>query len=661
MRSEKQPRKDRAPARNSLPARPAAGRRNWIAGAIVVVLIGAGIALWFRPLAGPAGSTADGAAEAPVSEVTSPFQNVSPNVKYVGDGACAGCHEAITVAYRKHPMGRSLAPIATATEIEKLAGDVHNPFDAQGMTYRVERQGDRLIHSESVAGRIENRAPVAFAIGSGRRGRSYLFDRDGFLFQSPISWFPLKGVWDLSPGYDEFNHHFSRPVVPGCLYCHCNQTQPDGHAANRYVSPVFRGHAIGCERCHGPGELHVREQNEGETRVGVDHSIVNPRHLEPALRESVCQQCHLQGESRVVARGKSEFDYRPGLPLNRFVADFVRPASQRSENKFVGTVEQMIASRCYQATTGSEKLGCISCHDPHSVPQPEQRVQFYRDRCLQCHASRGCSVPPAERHKQSAQDSCIDCHMPRRPGSVVHTAITDHAIPRRPAAKAAKTASEPGDWPTDPLHALEPFPPDALPLPRSERDRNLGMALVDIARKKKSGASGRSFAETASTLLSAATTKDPQDTAAWEAQSWALLLAGRTDDAVTAANIALRNDENRETALFLAAIVAAQQKRSDDLRQLATRLIRVNPWMWQYHQMLAEANAQSGNWAQAVDSCRDTIRLEPANVPARQLLIQSYLRLGEKGRARSELDVCLLLLPAAEREPFRRAIEPQLR
>ena len=35
----------------------------------------------------------------------------------------------------------------------------------------------------------------------------------------------------------------------------------------------FRGHGIGCERCHGPGELHVAARGE------EDGTIVNPGRL----------------------------------------------------------------------------------------------------------------------------------------------------------------------------------------------------------------------------------------------------------------------------------------------------------------------------------------------------------------------------------------------
>ena len=50
-------------------------------------------------------------------------------------------------------------------------------------------------------------------LGSGRQGASYLIDRDGFLFQSPISWYAQQRRWDLSPGYQKTNAHFDRVIV----------------------------------------------------------------------------------------------------------------------------------------------------------------------------------------------------------------------------------------------------------------------------------------------------------------------------------------------------------------------------------------------------------------------------------------------------------------
>ena len=156
---------------------------------------------------------------------------------------------------------------------------------------------------------------------------------------------------------------------------------------NRYREPIFQGHAIGCERCHGPGELHV---NDPETIDQEAPNIVNPARLEPALRESVCQQCHLQGDTRIVRAGRRLDEYRPGLPLHRFESIFVKGPSH-GRTRFFGQVEQMYESRCFVASRG--KMGCISCHDPHSLPSASEKVEYYRGRCMECHAEKGCRLP----------------------------------------------------------------------------------------------------------------------------------------------------------------------------------------------------------------------------------------------------------------------------
>src|SRR5205823_5461429 len=143
---------------------------------------------------------------------------------------------------------------------------------------------------------LDFRIEAHYAIGAGGRGRSYLTDRDGYLFQTAISWYAEKGIWDRSPGFDA-ELLPGRPVREACLFCHANHAVPRDGAENHYDQPFAAGHAIGCERCHGPGEKHVLAG--GALVNGIDPTIVNPRKLSHALREAVCQQCHLEGEGRV--------------------------------------------------------------------------------------------------------------------------------------------------------------------------------------------------------------------------------------------------------------------------------------------------------------------------------------------------------------------------
>src|SRR6266849_3616922 len=318
----------------------------------------------------------------PGATFTSPYRNVRPDVAFVGDDACSQCHPTQAETYREHPMGRSLAAVGEVAPSQRYDVAVHNPFQAVGAFFSVEHRGPRVFHKETrkdPQGQIlcENSVEIAYAIGSGSRAVSYLIDRDGWLFQSPVSWYTHKAVWDLSPSFEQRQDLFERTVLGECLYCHTNHAEPVAGSLNHYQAPFAQGLTIGCERCHGPGQLHVEGRERGDVVDGLDNTIVNPGRLSADLRESVCLQCHLVGESRVLRRGREIFDFRPGLPLHLFRSIFVKPPEQ-VDNKFDSSVEQLAVSRCYRESRG--KMGCISCHDPHRVPAPAAKGAHYRER-----------------------------------------------------------------------------------------------------------------------------------------------------------------------------------------------------------------------------------------------------------------------------------------
>jgi predicted CXXCH cytochrome family protein len=351
---------------------------------------------------------------------------------YVGNAACGSCHAEISQAYAATPMARSSGAVTGGLPAGKFS---HSESRTE---YRVEPAG--LV--TAARGSLTMQRQLDYFIGSGAAGQSFVYSKDRFLFQAPITWYSQQVRWDVSPGYENDKvSRWNRPIEPECLNCHASQIRSSPAYLNSYADPPFAQPGIGCERCHGPGSDHI--QGKG--------GMVNPAKLEPAKRDSVCAQCHMSGEVRVDRVGKRWIDYRPGYPLSDFAAYFVTEGA--SDLKATGYVEKLLASRCKLAS--KDKLWCGTCHDPHRVPEPAQRVAWYRTRCLSCHATSSCGRP----------GDCTACHMPKRNVvDVNHGVLTDHAIPRVPLTVATKESL----WKLTPIAA------------EYKGDRELGLAYAAV-------------------------------------------------------------------------------------------------------------------------------------------------------------------------------------
>ena len=389
---------------------------------------------------------------------------------------------------------------------------------------------------------------------------------------------------------------------------------------------VFQGHEIGCERCHGPGELHVAHP---ELTGGKDMTIVNPASLAPSLRDAVCEQCHLAGAQRVERVDRRIEDYRPGLPVHRFWSVFV-PASGPASARFVGQVEQMHESRCFRASEGG--LGCISCHDPHQLPAPDKRVAYYRKRCQECHADRGCSLPADVRLARSPDDDCIGCHMPRsKSGDIPHVATSDHRIPRqgdRQDSLPSRVATQRSGGP--PLVNFHRDLMDADEL--YDVNRDLGIAL---------SRNGPDSAAVALPWLDEALAARPDDLPARQARGVALRWLGRAQEGLADFQAALKQDPDRELLLKEAAHGAIMAGKTELAIGYWRRAIGINPWRSDYRAALAFLFFEAGDWPSAAEACRETLRLNIANLDIRKLLVQCHLRLGDSAAARAEFETLL--------------------
>jgi predicted CXXCH cytochrome family protein len=647
------------------------GRAVLFLGAGLVVLAGlagAWLAGWFggstpRPSDHP---TTQGEPPDPRRAYAGPYRNIDPDVRYVGDAQCVRCHEDVAESYAHHPMGRSMVPAADLLDRQGDVPDTNNPFTALGRRFQVVRQGERVWHRQAVlddAGKpgIELSQEVRWVIGSGTKGYSYLSERDGYLFQTPISWYTQKQRWDLSPSFVP-SALAGRIVSASCLFCHTNRVRQDSEHPDHFAAPVFEGHAIGCERCHGPGELHVRKAG--------DHTIVNPARLPPPLRDAVCEQCHLEGEARILRSGRGLFDYRPGLPLADFWAVLVRARQSGEDAKAVNHVEQMYQSKCFQRPLtpapgekgegkggGTLKLGCISCHNPHVRVGAQEREAHYRAMCLKCHdeakGQPGCSEPLPKRQQTTPRDSCIECHMPRYTSSdIAHTASTDHRIVRRPADKPVGAAMVAGHEDDLDRAVFVDFYQDRHPGGDPQAERTLGLGLVKMMNAGM--LAPQRHGERALGLLESALGLHPQDAELRAGKTQALLLLGRNADALVEARSALAKRPGDWRLLAWAAGAAQAEGQTDLALGYWRRTVQINPFVPDYQVSLLVLLLRTGELEEARACCEKLLKLDPFNVSGRQAWVGFLLQQGKKAEARDEFDVIRRLRPPdlAKREEW---------
>jgi hypothetical protein len=552
----------------------------------------------------------------------------------VGSNACVECHVEIAESFARHPMGRSLFPMSEALASQPPLDKAR--FEAFGRRVWASREGDKVFHHVAMYdGKeklYEQRFEARYVVGSGTHGYSYLEERDGFVYQTPISYFTINGLWAISPGFREQTLH-GRPVIAPCLSCHANGLKMVPGVANKFEPGVFDGHAIGCERCHGPGEPHVRERERGDAvEHPYDTSTVNPARLPHRERDAVCQQCHLQGRVRILRAGRSLLEYRPGLRFEDFYNVFVDEAAAQ-QGKTIGHFEEMRRSKCYQATEGDAKLGCVSCHDPHYRPVGEARVEFFRGRCLRCHEGAGkptCKEDVVRRRREAPGDSCIDCHMPpRQAKDVVHAALSDHRVPRRPGDR-----SRPLPGPGHSGH-LQTYFADRMSEDDPTLRRDLGVALVQDLRGGPGGP--KEFLQHFIGLLKEAAGRDPDDIEAWAALGTLQRMAGEEDQAIDTFQHVLKRSPNNVPAL-----TSLGRLLDGDPRLSAAYFLRgVNAYPSDpaFQSLLAFAHVSGNRWAEAEAPARRWLELEPGEPAARFLLCRVLGSLGKLDEARAQFAI----------------------
>ena len=320
------------------------------------------------------------------SPATAGTKNTVTGVEYVGSQACQACHQAQYKAWQNSLHTQMVRPIAKG-DFKNVKADLTAPGAPKPDQY-----------------------DWAYVIGGWYKEERYAFRDDKgnvisgeFEYNKPLNHFTLRKDRAGNPErLDWFN---------ACGGCHATGVD--------YKARRFNELNIGCEACHGPGALHVKDPRG--SKAIVDKTSEN------------CGQCHIRGQDTSKTFGYP-IDYefnKPQTLLAKFTPIPVTDAGsvypdQKNSNRH--RQQYLDWQKGKHAAAG---VTCTTCHDPHvgaltyrtgMLRAPEKAL------CGQCHEAIVADPVKHSGHRYE-QASCSSCHLLKTIGSGSVTTHTFEAVP----------------------------------------------------------------------------------------------------------------------------------------------------------------------------------------------------------------------------------------
>ena len=303
---------------------------------------------------------------------------------------CSTCHQAQAAVT---PMTHALEAVEQCTILKE------NPkldFESGGYRYSIVRQGNASRYSVT-DGKGTITAPLDWAFGLGEAGQTYVFERNGKLYESRVSFYRERNGLDLTLGavgrkaatLEEAAGREMSPQGAGeCFNCHATNAVQKGVV---HLAGMVPG--LECVRCHAGGETHAAAAQQGIAKLAT---MAKLGKLSSEDTSNFCGQCH------------------------RTWADIATNGPQGINNVRFQPY-RLANSKCYDAT--DPRISCVACHNPHQTVSA--KASDYDAKCQNCHVSaksspvKICTV---------AKENCTTCHMPKIELPGAHHAFTDHQI-----------------------------------------------------------------------------------------------------------------------------------------------------------------------------------------------------------------------------------------
>jgi predicted CXXCH cytochrome family protein len=319
---------------------------------------------------------------------------ISAAAQYVGSQTCEKCHAEIYEHWQKTPM-------ANVVRDPRDHPDAIIPDLATNDVYKFSKD------------------KVALVYGSIWKQRYFTKLGDDY-FPLPVQWEILNKKWSKyqvpptggdwwTPFYPLDNMH--RPT--GALCDGCHSVGYDIH-----TKQVAEWN-VGCERCHGPGSVHITRPTRGD--------ILNPAHIDYVAASDTCIQCHSQGQPLSNPIEGKYYDWPVGYLVGMKLAGYWRLANHSlgEQQGFLyfpdGTAHKnrMQGNDFVQSLMYRRGVTCFDCHDVHGTSNYAQLRKPANELCLDCHGPsspngpRTATIAEHTHHEDgSAGSQCVACHMP---------------------------------------------------------------------------------------------------------------------------------------------------------------------------------------------------------------------------------------------------------
>src|SRR6266545_2317701 len=182
----------------------------------------------------------------------------------------------------------------------------------------------------------------------------------------------------------------SGQATSSCSLCHSVSQLGNsvGHPSGYTLVQSTAYHDVQCENCHGPGVTHVENPD-----LDINHPLASI-HVDTGVGSS-CSGCHTGVHTPFVEEWKeSAHGSGPG-----FAAAATNASCQPCHEGRVAMQVKFGENADYieKGSTTPERIGCVTCHNPHGSPYEHQlRAPLgtpTRDQlCVTCHSRSG--TPP---------------------------------------------------------------------------------------------------------------------------------------------------------------------------------------------------------------------------------------------------------------------------